>query len=271
MNVGSDTRALVTGASRGIGRAIALELAARGARVGLLGRMESDLQQVAAEVRRRGAATDVLVANVADSRQVEKAFGQFADAAGGLDLVVANAGVAWYGPFREMPLLEAERMTRVNWGGTLNTVHIGLPYMLDRAHGHLLVISSSAAYRSFPWAAVYGATKFAQRGFLEALRHELSGTGVGVTGVYPGSVKTHIHDENEAAGRMPDWYRPNLAISAERVAKVSVKAVERDRATVFVPRAVALMAVLHGISPSLGDRMLRRVMGGTAAPWRRRG
>jgi short-subunit dehydrogenase len=268
VELGPHTSALVTGASRGIGRAIALELAARGAHLGLLGRVERDLQDVAQEVRGRGAAAEVLVANVADPRQMEGAVERFVSAAGQLDLLVANAGVAWYGPFRDMPLLEGERMTRVNWLGTLNTVHVGLPYMLDRAHGRLLVVSSSAGHRAFPWAAVYGATKFAQRGFLEALRHELSGTGVGITAVYPGSVKTHLHDDDEAAGRMPDWYRPDMAISPERVAKASVRAVERDRPSVYVPRAVRLMAILHGISPALADRLLRRVMGGTAAPWR---
>jgi short-subunit dehydrogenase len=270
LKIGAHTSALVTGASRGIGRAIALELAARGARVGLLGRLERDLEEVAAEVRGKGAPADVLVANVADARQVERAIDQFVAEAGGLDLLVANAGVAWYGPFRDMPLLEGERMTRVNWLGTLNTVHFGLPHMLDRARGQLVVVSSSAGHRSFPWAAVYGATKFAQRGFLEALRHELSGTGVGVTGVYPGQVATHLHDDDRAAGRMPDWVRPSMAISPERVARASVKAVERNQPSVFVPRAVRLMAVLHGISPALADRMLRRVLGGTAAPWRRR-
>ena len=142
--------------------------------------------------------------------------------------------------------------------------------MLDRAHGHLVVVSSSAGHRSFPWAAVYGATKFAQRGFLEALRHELSGTGVGVTGVYPGQVATHLHDDDRAAGRMPDWVRPSMAISPERVARASVRAVERSQPSVYVPAFVRLMAVLHGISPALADRMLRRVLGGTAAPWRRR-
>ena len=105
----------------------------------------------------------------------------FIAAAGGLDLVVANAGVATYGPFRDMDLATIERMTRVNWLGTVYTVHAALPHLLDRADGHILLVSSSAGHRSFPWAAVYGATKAAQRMFGEALRHELSGTGVSLT------------------------------------------------------------------------------------------
>jgi 3-oxoacyl-[acyl-carrier protein] reductase len=270
VEIGPHTRALVTGASRGIGRAIAIELAGRGARVGVLGRTLADLETLAEEIGGRGATADVLEADVADARQVEDATERFLAVAGGLDLLVANAGIAWYGPFRDMPLAEGERMTRVNWLGTLYTVHAGLPHMLDRARGHLLVVSSSAGHRSFPWAAVYGATKFAQRGFLEALRHELSGTGVGVTGVYPGQVETHLHDSDRAAGRMPDWVRPSMAISPEQVARAAVRGVERDQPSVYAPRMVQVMGAVHGVSPALADGMLRRILGGTAAPWRRR-
>ena len=96
-------------------------------------------------------------------------------------------------------------MSEVNWHGTLRTVHFGLPHLLDRANGHVVVVSSGAALRSFPWAAVYGGTKAAQRMFAEALRHELSGTGVSLTTVYPGEIATHLHDHEK--DRMPDWYR----------------------------------------------------------------
>jgi short-subunit dehydrogenase len=268
VRIGPDTRALVTGASRGIGRAIALELGARRGHVGLLARSQSDLEEVAAEIQARGGTAEPLVADVGDRGETERAIGRFT-AAGNLDLLVANAGVAWYGPFRVMPVEEAERMTRVNWLGTIYTVSAGLPHMLDRASGHLLVVCSGAAHRAFPWAAAYGGTKFAQRGFLEALRHELSGTGVGITGVYPGQVETHLHDDDRAAGRMPDWIRPSMAIGPDRVARAALQGVEHEQPSVYVPAAVRLMALAHGISPALADRMLRRVLGGTAAPWRR--
>jgi len=166
----------------------------------------------------------------------------------------------------DAPIEEAEEMTRVNWLGTVYTVHAGLPHLLDRARGHIVIVSSGAGHRAFPWAAVYGATKFAQRGFLEALRHELSGSGVEVTGVYPGEVETHLHDEARAQGRVPDWRRPGAAISPQQVAKAIADSVEQRRAAVFVPPATRLLGIAHGLSPALADRMLRIVMGGTAAP-----
>jgi NADP-dependent 3-hydroxy acid dehydrogenase YdfG len=157
-------------------------------------------------------------------------------------------------------------MTRVNWLGTVYTVGAALPEMLDRASGWIVVVSSAAAHRSFPSAAVYGATKAAQNGFLHALRHELSGTGIGVTGVYPGEVKTHLHDDDRSHARMPDWYRAGAAIAPSRVASEIVAAVERERAAVYVPPVTRLLRIAHGLSPKLADRMLRVIMNRSAAP-----
>jgi short-subunit dehydrogenase len=266
VRLGADTRALVTGASRGIGRALAEELLGRGCTVGLLARTTEGLEELATRLDGHGSRAIVLPADVGERDQVESAVGRFIEQAGGLDLLVANAGVARYGPFADMPIEEAEQMTRVNWLGTLYTVHAGLPHLLDRAAGHIVIVSSAAGHRAFPWAAVYGATKFAQRGFLEALRHELSGTGVEVTGVYPGEVETHLHDRARAEGRVPDWRRPDAAISAVEVAKAIVAGVEQRRTAVYVPGAARLLGIAHGLSPALADRMLRVAMGGTAAP-----
>jgi NADP-dependent 3-hydroxy acid dehydrogenase YdfG len=256
--LGGETRVLVTGASRGIGRAVAEDLLARGCTVGLVARSAEALQDL-------GAGAIALPADVGDRAQVETALARFTEEAGGLEVLVANAGVAYYGPFRDAPIEEAEEMTRVNWLGTLYAVHAALPHMLDRASGHIAIVSSVAGHRTFPWAAVYGATKMAQRGFAEALRHELSGTGVEVTGVYPGSVDTHLHDHARAHGRLPDWRR-NEGISAAEVAKAIADGIEGRRPAVYVPRATRLLGIVHGISPALADRMLRAILGGTAAP-----
>ncbi len=125
-------------------------------------------------------------------------------------------------------------MSEVNWHGTLRTVHFGLPHLLDRANGHVVVVSSGAALRSFPWAAVYGGTKAAQRMFAEALRHELSGTGVSLTTVYPGEIATNLHDHEK--DRMPDWYRGGpSAASADALAAKVLAAVEADSRAVWFP------------------------------------
>jgi 3-oxoacyl-[acyl-carrier protein] reductase len=259
MEIGPTTRVVVTGASRGIGRAIALAFAESGAEVGLLARSEEELNELALALP--GEGHEAVAADVGDREQLKGAIDEF----GRVDVVVANAGIAQYGPFRDMDLDLVERMTRINWLGTVNTVAAVLPGMLDRARGHIVIVSSGAGHRSFPWAAVYGATKSAQRGFAEALRHELSGTGVSLTLVYPGEVKSHLHDHDEA--NMPDWYHgKEKAAPAEPLGRAIVQAVEQDKRAVYYPPIVRLLRIVHGVSPQLSDRMLRVMRGGTAAP-----
>ena len=162
----------------------------------------------------------------------------FVERAGGLELLVANAGITHYGPFRDQPLDKALQMSQVNWHGTLHTVHFGLPHLLRAGRGHIVVVSSGAGLRSFPQAAVYGATKAAQRMFAEALRHELAGTGVSLTTVYPGEIATSLHDHEK--DRMPAWYRggPDAAPPSELADRI-VAAVEDDERSVYYPAARA--------------------------------
>jgi short-subunit dehydrogenase len=261
MRIDASTRVLITGASRGIGRAIATALAGRGAAVGLLARSEADLDALAREL---GPRTVPLPADVGDREQVRAAAAGFVERAGGLELVVANAGIAHYGPFLAQDVELVERMTRVNWLGTVYTVDAALGHLIDRAYGHIVIVSSGAGLRAFPWAAGYGATKAAQRAFAEALRHELSGSGVSVTTVYPGEIATALHEHEKHS--LPDWYRGGEhAASADRMAAAILRGVERDRRTVAYPPAVRLLG-LNGIAPRATDRILRRLRGGTAAP-----
>jgi short-subunit dehydrogenase len=255
MRIGPGTRALVTGASRGIGRALAGALAARGAGLGLVARDAEALERLAGELD-----AQALPADVGDRAAIAAAVDAFA-ARGGLDLVVVNAGIAHYGGFGTTPIERAEAMTRVNWLGTLYTVHAALPHMHA---GHIVVVSSGAGLRAFPEAAVYGATKAAQRAFAEALRHELAGTGVSVTTVFPGEIDTDLHAHER--DRMPAWYGSRKA-SPDRLAAVVIAAVEADRRTVAYPREVALLG-LDGVAPGLTDRLLRRLRGAAAAPRR---
>ena len=260
MRIGSDTRALVTGASRGIGLATARALRDRGAAVGMVARGEEELGARAAEI---GATA--LAADVGEFAAVEAAVAEFAETHGGIDLLVANAGLARYAPFAEQPLAEVEEMVRVNVLGTLYTVKAALPRMLDGAAGHVVVVSSGAGMRAFPWGAVYGATKAADKNFAEALRHELSGTGVSVTTVYPGEIATEIHSGRR--NRLPDWRANDEELPPDDLAAALIAAVEADRRAVYLPRGVRLLA-LNGVAPRLLDRLLASVRGGSAAPRR---
>ena len=266
MRIEPGTRAIVTGASRGIGRALCESLARRGAIVGLLARGREGLEELAASLPAPGGAKHVvLTADVGRRAEVSGAVERFVKRTGGLDLLVANAGIAHYGPFADVEVELAEEMVRVNVLGTLYTVKAGLDPMLDSARGHVVVVSSGAGLRAFPWGAVYGGTKGFDRGFAEALRHELSGTGVGVTTVFPGEVETALHDHQRE--RLPDWRRDDNTIPADRVAEEIIAAVEADRRAVHSPAAVRVLG-LNGIAPRLVDNLLARVRGRTAAPRR---
>jgi short-subunit dehydrogenase len=260
------TPAIVTGASRGIGRATAKALAARGAQLGLMARGREGLTELANELGPSPAGDHMaLAADIGQRGAVIRAVDRFAKRAGGLDLLVANAGIAHYGPFADVEVELAEKMVRVNVLGTIYTVRAALDHMLDRARGHIVVVSSGAGLRAFPWGAVYGGTKAFDRGFAEALRHELSGTGVSVTTVFPGEVESALHDHQRE--RLPDWRRDENTIPAERVAEAIVGAIVSDRREVHVPGAVRLLG-LNDLIPRLTDRLVAAARGRTAAPRR---
>ena len=242
MELGHGTRVVVTGGSRGIGAAVADAFEARGCTVG--------------RVSRSG---DV-AADVADPASIAGAIEAF----GEVDVLVANAGIAHYLPFSEMPPEQIEQLTRVNWLGTAYTVRAALRGMLERRRGHVAIVSSGAGIRSFPGAAVYGATKAAQRGFGEALGHELKGSGIGLTMVYPGQIRSAVHDHEKE--RMPSWYRLERSVDPAPLAEAVVKAVEDGAREVFYPRSVRMLRILHGLHPAFADALLRRLMGPSAAP-----
>jgi short-subunit dehydrogenase len=260
MEVGPGTRVLVTGASRGIGAAIARAFAARGCTIGLVARRREPLEALAAELS--GSAHLVLEADVSDAGSMAEAVARFGD----VDVLVANAGLTHYMPFAELPAEKAEEMNAVNWVGTLNAVRAALPRMIERGRGQLVIVSSGGGLRGFPGAAVYNGTKAAQRGFAEALRHELDGTGVSVTTVYPGEIDTSLHDHEW--DRMPEWYRRDRRSAAGPLGERVVAAVEEDRRELFYPPIVRLLRIANGISPRLADFMLRRILGPAAAPRR---
>lgn len=264
MRIDSATRAIVTGASRGIGLATARALAARGARLGLLARDRDRLEALAGGLPASPAGEHLaLAADVARRREVERAIERFEKRAGGLDLLVANAGVAHYGPFLEVDLDRAEEMVRVNVLGVLHTVRAGLAPMVEHRGGHVVVISSGAGLRAFPGAAVYGGTKAFDRGFAEALRHELAGTGVGLTTVFPGEIETGLHAHERDS--LPAWRKNEDELPPERLAEQIVAAIASDARQVHVPRIVQLLGI-NGIAPRLTDRLLARIRGRSAAP-----
>ena len=189
--------ALVTGASRGIGRAIATTLSGEGVRLGLASRSGSDLGLEGA----LGIACDVR-----DRRALEAAVAATVDRFGALDILVVNAGVGAYGPFLALDLDHLEEMIDVNVKGAIYAVRAALPHLLKSASADFVMIASEAGRRGLPYEAVYCASKFAQVGLTAALDHELRERGVRCTNICPGGVAT---DFAMGRGRTPDM--PQLA------------------------------------------------------------
>ncbi len=173
--------ALVTGASRGVGAAVARALHGAGAKVALVSRSGDTLELDGA----LGIACDV-----ADREQVFAAVERAAQEFGGLDCIVANAGVGMYGPFLDLDPEHLEEMIDVNLKGTLYTAAATLPHLIAAGAGDFVSVASVAGLRAFPGEAVYNASKFGQLGFTRALDHELREHGVRATNVCPGGIAT---------------------------------------------------------------------------------
>jgi NADP-dependent 3-hydroxy acid dehydrogenase YdfG len=209
--------ALITGASRGIGRAVADSLAQAGASLGLASRSGDDL------------GLEGVVAQPCDVRrpeQLEAIVAATVETFGRLDILVANAGVGAYGPFLELPPEHLEEMVDVNVKGTLYAVRAVLPHLLESGEADIVTVASEAGRRGLPLEAVYCASKFAQVGFTRALDHELRDRGIRCTNICPGGVAT---DFAMGRGRTPEM--PELAgmMSAEDVAEVVLFALTRPR------------------------------------------
>jgi len=217
MNGLSGSVALVTGASGGIGAAVARSLAEQGVRLGLASRSGGDL------------GIDGSIAAPCDVRDpaavgafVEQIVARF----GRLDIVIANAGVGAYGPFLELDPGSLEEMLDTNVKGTIYTIRAALPHLLESDRADIVTVASEAGRRGLPFEAVYSASKFAQVGFTRALDHELRPQGVRCTNVCPGGVATEFA---MGRGRTPDM--PELAgmMSADDVAEAVLFVLTRPR------------------------------------------
>ncbi len=210
----NDRVAFITGASRGVGAAVARTFHEAGARVALASRSGDDLDLDDA----LGVECDVR-----SPESVDAAVAAAVERFGGLDVVVANAGVGSYGPFLEMDPEDVEAMIDINLKGTLYTARFGLPHLIE-SKGDFVSLASVAGLRAFPGEAVYNASKFGQVGFTRALDHEMRERGVRVTNIAPGGIAT---DFAMGAGRTPDMPELEGMMSAEEVADVVLFAVTR--------------------------------------------
>ncbi|MBX9625069.1 MAG: SDR family NAD(P)-dependent oxidoreductase [Gemmataceae bacterium] len=243
--------AVVTGASSGIGWALAKELAVRGCKVGLVARREAELKTLAAEVAAAGGTAVPAVADVADRAQVEAAVAAVRQALGPIDLMVANAGVGKATRLDPVNVADVEAQLRVNVLGVVYAFAAVQGEMLARKSGHLVAVSSIAGFRGLPGESAYCASKAAVNVYLDGLRAQLHGTGVRVTTICPGFVKTPMTESNTF--HMPGLMTPEFA------ARKIVNAIRRGKKVYAFPWTLAMLTKL---SRWLPDRLVQRVMGG---------
>ena len=241
----------ITGASSGIGEALAVRLAGPGVRLALSGRNSERLEAVAERCRAGGATVDARTIDVADRAAMATWIGEI-EAGRPLDLVVANAGIS-AGPGGG---IEDEAQVRdifaVNVIGLLNTVLPVVPSMAARGRGRIALVSSLAGFRGFPSAPAYSASKAAVKAYGEALRGTLRPRGVGVSVVCPGFVESRITAKN-------DFPMPAL-MSAEAAAAVIVRGLARDKGLIAFPWWIALgVRSLDFLPVALVERVLSRL------------
>ncbi|WP_119168821.1 SDR family NAD(P)-dependent oxidoreductase [Algihabitans albus] len=243
---------LITGASSGIGAALARRYAGAGRRLTLTGRDAARLAGVAADCRAAGAEVAALTLDVTDRAATAQAI-EAADRARPLDLLIANAGVSGgTGKAGAEPEEQARRIFATNLDGLLNSVQPAVALMTARGRGQLGLMASLAAFRGFPGAPAYSASKAAVRVYGEALRGHLADKGVSVSVICPGYVKSPMTAVN--AFPMP------LLMEAERAAEIIAKGLARDRARIAFPRRLyALVWLLAALPPALIDPLLRRL------------
>lgn len=245
----SRSSVLLSGATGGLGQAIARELAQRGAALTLTGTREAVLEPLARELDARAVPVDL-----GDREQLKR----LVAAAGEVDILVANAGISAAGLLQSFPLEQVDRVLEVNLRAPIALAHGLLPGMLRRGSGHIVFMSSIAGKAATAGQATYCATKFGLRGISLALRAELHGTGVGVSTVFP----TFIREAGmfaDSGAKLP----PGVGTRSPRdVACAVVEAIERNRAEVDVaPLHIRAGSMLSGFAPDMAATVTR-AMGG---------
>ena len=254
----ADKAALVTGGSRGLGFQIARELAKRGCRVALLARDANELQRAVRSLRDEGFEALPLVCDVADPKQVERAVGEMVEHFGSIDVLVNDAGIIQVAPLDTLVRADFEQAMAVNFWGTVNVTMAALGTMRRQGAGRIANITSIGGKVAVPHLLPYSCAKFAAVGFSEGLRAELAGTGVKVTTVVPGLMRTRGEAHAMFKGKRAlerAWFTvaaetPGLAMSARRAARRIVAAVERGQAEVVVGIPAKMLRLAKDLLPN---------------------
>ena len=260
--------AVVTGAATGIGRATALELARRGCDTALITRAnESGLETTAAEIESMGRRATTYMADVTDRQAMSRLPDAIERAHEKIHILVNNAGVTLMGDFRDQTFDNMDWIVNINLWGVLNGSKLFLPALMRQEWGHICNISSLQGILPLTTQTTYTATKFAVRGFSEALRGELSPHNIGVSAVFPGLVKTEVVNAARTEGEGSERAQRNLArfvekyaLDADSCAKKIVDGIEKNRARTLITGSTVFFDLAKRLMPSLTDTVVAKMM-----------
>jgi short-subunit dehydrogenase len=256
---------VLTGASAGIGREMAHQLAGQGAWLALAAREPERLEAVAEECRMMGGRAIAVPTDVGDQAQCAALAQRAVDEFGRVDTLVNNAGIGMWARFDEVSDLSVfERIMRINYLGSLFCTHYALPH-LKRTRGRIVGIGSLTAKTGVPTRSGYAASKHAMAGFFDSIRIELDGTGVTVTMVHPGFVATEIRERAFGADGKPLGHgnspvRESEVMTAETCARITLDAAARRKREVVMTGRAKLGMWLKLLSPGTVDRMARNAI-----------
>jgi uncharacterized protein len=246
-----DCRAFITGASAGIGREFARQLASRAGWLLLVARREDRLNELREELRKQNPSLQIEIrpTDLSDQVQVDALAEWIVRENIAIDLLINNAGLGDSGPFATADAMRLKEMIQVNMGALTLLTRCLLPQMIARKRGAILNVSSSAGFLPIPGAAVYAASKAYVTSFSEALRVELRGTGVGVIALCPGPVHTEFSDVARRPATRGEKSPEIAHVSVERVVSDGLAAVEKDRASVIPGFLMKLGMTLVRLTP----------------------
>jgi short-subunit dehydrogenase len=253
----SGARTILTGASSGIGHALALRLADQGTRLVLASRNQERLAALAEAIQGRGGSAVVVPTDVADPAQRGRLIEQTLAALGGLDILINNAGVGALGFFEEADEQRLRRIMEVNFFGATELTRLALPHLRQGRSPMIVNVASVLGRRAIPGCVEYCASKFAMVGWSEALRAELVRHGIHVLVVCPGGVETEF-DANMLEQRTQLAFRNRRRMSADRCAQIMVSAMRRRKNEVVITATAKLVVWLNCLAPRLLDWILAR-------------
>jgi short-subunit dehydrogenase len=251
------SRAIVTGTSSGIGRAVALELARQGAGVVVVARREDRLRELVAKIVSLGTPVEMVVGDMTDPAVRQRALDAALSKLGGLDILINNAGVGALGPFEDASVERVRRVMEINFFSLVEMTRLALPSLKQGVRPIVVNVSSIVGHRGVPNRSEYSASKFAVQGFSEAIRAEFTRLGIDVLVVSPGPTGTEFFDREIEKTTDAKWPKHTPA-DVEVVARQIVRAIRAGRHEIIPYFFGRVLCLLNRLSPRLVDWVMTR-------------